>query len=951
MPIKGKQIQDDSLELKKLSSGVKILDNASKLGVNKTPAEFTDPNEYITKAYVDDLSDDVDAETIIVDGAVLKVNLKTPVDADEIAITVDGTNGIKIDKVDITSSVIGGLGLDSTIDGSFNKTLDVKALNVAPSTDEVKVRFGTAGDLVIDYDDFSDKLDKVDGTAQTIASDVTFNSNLTVVGSANFQGNALTTKDINEFTSNNELVSKGYVDSIAQGLDWKESALFATDIDLNTGWTYTADPSGSSTSGFADTLAFTSGIAGTDIDSGSTSGISIGDRFLIKNQSDANQNGIYELTAADTLTRASDHDGSPASEISGGNAIFIESGTYVNTGWVLQGEGNLTPNTDPLTWIQFSGTGAIIAGAGLLKTGDTFDVELATNSGLEFDAVGDAGKLQIDAKAPASTDVGIQLTGGVHLLKSDISATVIDGTTLTSSVDGDGIKTLDVDLNSVATTFAGNGLGDATGSLEVNVDDTTIEIVTDTLRVKADGINDTHIDFGTAGTQVNAGDLPTTTYTWAGSAIDGDSIQNILQALDTDIAAGDITTASNGLTEVGNDIQLGGALTSSTTIGGTGIYNLTFNDLATATIEATTIAVATSSGYALNMNGTATFTDTTNTKGLEYAADYSANFTSNSLVTKAYVDANSSLNSTTAGNGLTLNGDAVELGGTLDKNTTIAGGSFNLTFNDLATATIEATTIAIATSSGYSLDMNGAATFTDIGNSKGIEYAADYSTNFTDRSLVDKGYVDTEIGNITQEATTADNGLTETGDNIQLGGALTQNTIIDGTGIYNLSFNNLNTATIDASTIAIATSSGYSLDMNGTATFTDTGNSKGIEYAADYSTNFTDRSLVDKGYVDTQLLEASTSGLSAWDTIEVTGSNVSGTSGLVSYLGSITFADAIDEATVYVNGVRLEVPSEASFGTSGEAIPAPGDTLYFDLDVLGYDIDSVDKLMITYLTK
>src|SRR5690606_19996855 len=35
---------------------------------------------------------------------------------------------------------------------------------------------------------------------------------------------------------------------------------------------------------------------------------------------------------------------------------------------------------------------------------------------------------------------------------------------------------------------------------------------------------------------------------------------------------------------------------------------------------------------------------------------------------------------------------------------------------------------------------------TDNINNKGIEYATDYSTNFTDRSLVDKGYVDSLLG-------------------------------------------------------------------------------------------------------------------------------------------------------------------------------------------------------------
>ena len=873
MPIKGKQIQDESLELKKISGGTKILADTDKLGINKTPAQFTDPNEYITKAYVDDLSDDVDNETIVVDGTVLKVNLKTPgtdeiglsvdgtngifisktdisnsvlagdtltstvdgngvktlevnlktPDATEIGISVDGTNGLYISKSDLSGSVIAGDGLSSSVDGNGVKTLDVNADNTALTGDEVLVRFGTNGDLVVDYADFSNKLDLVDTATQTVASDLVLN------GVTNFNDDALTSKTVEQFTNTSELVSKGYVDSVASGLDWKESAVLATDQDLTT-WTYTQDPTGG-TNGWSDTITFTGTISASDIDSASTAGLSIGDRFLVKDQTDAKQNGIYELTASDTLTRATDHDGSPSNEVSGGNAIFIETGTYTNTGWVLGGVGDITLNTDELNWTQFSGSSPLSAGAGLVKTGNILDVELATNSGLEFDAVGDAGKLQIDAKTPASTDVGIQLTGGVHILKSDISATIVDGTGLTSSVDGDGIKTLNLDT----TTLAGAGLEGTTGIFNVNVDDSTIEIVSDTLQVKANGINDTHIDYGTAGTQVSSDSIPTLGYNWLGTSVSGESIQSILETLDSDIqSVGGATTASNGLNKNINDIQLGGDLTSNVVISGdTGLYDLTMNDMKSLTL-------ATTSGYSLVLDETsAIFTDTLNSKGLEYATDYSANFTNNSLITKAYVDAN------------------------------IGGGN----------------------------------------------------------------------------TTTAGNGLTMVGDSVELGGSLTQNTTIDGaSGAYNFVVNDINTLTL-------ATSSGYSLSMNGSATFTDDKSSAGLAYNADYSANYVDRSLVDKGYVDSEILSSSTSGYSAWDTLETSGSGVSGTSGLVSYQGAITFGEAIDEATVFVNGVRLKVPLEASFGTSGEAQPAPGDTLYFDLDVLDYDIDSADEIMITYLTK
>jgi hypothetical protein len=195
------------------------------------------------------------------------------------------------------------------------------------------------------------------------------------------------------------------------------------------------------------------------------------------------------------------------------------------------------------------------------------------------------------------------------------------------------------------------------------------------------------------------------------------------------------------------------------------------------------------------------------------------------------------------------------------------------------------------------------------------------------------------------EVYTFQNGITETINIVRLGGDLTQNTTINGdSGSYSLTINEM-------SAVTLATQSGSSLIVGtSNTTYTQGGSSSaGIQYAGDYSSGYTLRSLVDKAYVDNEITSASTSGYTVWDTLEVTGSGVSGTSGQVSYLGAITFEDAIDEATVYVNGVRVQVPTEAYFDTPGNAIPAPGSTLYFDLDQLGYDIETDDELMITYL--
>lgn len=164
-----------------------------------------------------------------------------------------------------------------------------------------------------------------------------------------------------------DAVNKDYVDSVASGLDPKESVRAATtSAGGDLGGTYTdASP---------DTITG----APLVID-GVT--LAVNDRVLVKNQTDPLENGIYEVTAigaTSSLQRADDHDGTPANEVSAGNFTFVEQGTtQSDTGWVLQGDGILTLNTDPLNWTQFSGSGTFLAGDGLLKTGNVFSVNVS----------------------------------------------------------------------------------------------------------------------------------------------------------------------------------------------------------------------------------------------------------------------------------------------------------------------------------------------------------------------------------------------------------------------------------------------------------------------------------------------------------------------------------------------------------------------------------------------
>jgi hypothetical protein len=251
---------------------------------------------------------------------------------------------------------------------------------------------------------------------------------------------------------------------------------------------------------------------------------------------------------------------------------------------------------------------------------------------------------------------------------------------------------------------------------------------------------------------------------------------------------------------------------------------------------------------------------------------------------------NASITEITASNGLTKTVNNIALGGTLTSTTTLAKGGNNFNINgqgdilfqaDHATAgygSIDVADNAVTltanngTSSQSILLNTTTMLVTDTIGSIGLVYAGDYSANYTNRSLVDKEYVDDAI---TGAALTFTNGLTNTTGTITLGGTLTQNTTIDGdSGTYDFAVTNTASASFRATsggteeagldinsnsfTLEYIDGSGNQMMLQGgNATsgilMTDDVDSIGIVYAADYSANFVDRSLVDKGYSDAHI--------------------------------------------------------------------------------------------------
>ena len=115
-------------------------------------------------------------------------------------------------------------------------------------------------------------------------------------------------------------------------------------------------------------------------------GVSVvaGDRVLVKNNTTASENGIY-VAAAGAWSRASD--AATSAQMKSGVFVFVcEGTTNADSGWILSTDGTITLGTTGLSFVQFSGAGTILGGAGMTKTGNTLDVGTASTGRIVVNA-------------------------------------------------------------------------------------------------------------------------------------------------------------------------------------------------------------------------------------------------------------------------------------------------------------------------------------------------------------------------------------------------------------------------------------------------------------------------------------------------------------------------------------------------------------------------------------
>lgn len=233
-----------------------------------------------------------------------------------------------------------------------------------------------------------------------------------------------------------DLVNKLYVDSVTSGLRWKQPFQVATTVNLT------------SRSGFPviDTYQTVAG-----------------DRVLVKNQTNAAQNGIY---IASSGTWAYAPDGDTWNEYI--SAIgFIEYGSQLSTAWYCPAQGGGTLGVTAMSWSNFSVAGVYFAGTGLSLSAYTFSI---TNTGVTAATYGSASSVPVVAvnaqgqiTSATSTAIAIANTqvSGLGTMSTQnansvaITGGTVDGTaigaTATASITGTTIT--------AGTQFTGAGTG------------------------------------------------------------------------------------------------------------------------------------------------------------------------------------------------------------------------------------------------------------------------------------------------------------------------------------------------------------------------------------------------------------------------------------------------------------------------------------------------------------
>lgn len=261
------------------------------------------------------------------------------------------------------------------------------------------------------------------GYITTASVDALIANSLTNYATVSSLNNYVTTSTLDNFN----YATESYVQSVAQGLHIHPPVEAATTANL-------ADIIGdtviynNAADGVGATLTLSSPL--TTLDGWP---LSDGERVLIKNQADAEHNGIYNWATGGTiLTRSifEDH----IDQFGGGDFVFVAHGDVNgDTGWV-QTEEILQFGTSVILFNQFAGAGQFQAGAGLTLTGNIFSISTSYVGQNSITTLGTVatGVWNATAISPTSGGTGLSSLGTA-------------GQVLLVNTAGDGLVYSDID--------------------------------------------------------------------------------------------------------------------------------------------------------------------------------------------------------------------------------------------------------------------------------------------------------------------------------------------------------------------------------------------------------------------------------------------------------------------------------------------------------------------------
>jgi hypothetical protein len=270
-------------------------------------------------------------------------------------------------------------------------------------------------------------------------------------------------------TSDLHAATKLYVDNVTAGINFHESVHAASTVTIAANYS-------NGTSGVGATLTADTSRAFSTLDGES---VTIGQRVLIKNQTDEKQNGIYTLTTVGSvsvpwvLTRATDADNNPTGEMKIGDFVLVLNGTtQASIGYINNSATNpIVIGTDNISYTEFSAGKTVVAGNGLQE---------ATPGTLSIDTGVTATKASVDLKAPIDAPTftnlvtlsasGVAFTDGTQTKQGVASLTPIiqktDSYTLSALTERDSLievakasaTTITIPLNSAVAYPVGTSI-------------------------------------------------------------------------------------------------------------------------------------------------------------------------------------------------------------------------------------------------------------------------------------------------------------------------------------------------------------------------------------------------------------------------------------------------------------------------------------------------------------